>query len=205
MEENTQNALFNLMQNVIDKLDVIEVKIQDNNPILKNFLERKNNEITILLENQTSNQTKLLNACKNSEKRLESTIKLNKPTPSQNNYIEYSLIGNNSRIKPWILLSVLFSLTTIWCSIKYLPSYFLDRSEIMQKQNEYKTFYNYTFLKEFEGNKQTRADNILSKIKKSDSALTREYNKLFNTYSIEIQKKELKKKLKALEKNDHQN
>lgn len=205
MEENTQNALFNLMQNVIDKLDVIEVKIQDNNPIVKNFLERKNNEITILLENQTSNQTKLLNACKNSEKRLESTIKLNKPTPSQNNYIEYSLIGNNSRIKPWILLSVLFSLTTIWCSIKYLPSYFLDRSEIMQKQNEYKTFYNYTFLKEFEGNKQTRADIILSKIKKSDSALTREYNKLFNTYSIEIQKKELKKKLKALEKNDYQN
>lgn len=199
MDQNTSKALFTLMQKVVDKLDIITEKVNTKNEIeLSGIIIKKNNETKELISKTINNQALLNKTNLDIENRIINSIIDNKTTPSISNHTEYSLLGSKSHFSPKTLIFMLFSLVIIWCSLKYIPSYFIENSSLSKKKEEYQLFYNYMYLKQFKNDKVISAKEILKKIIQKDSVFMKEYHTLLNTYTREIRKQELKEKLNSL-------
>jgi hypothetical protein len=202
MEENTNNAIFTLMQKVVDKLDTISKDVNNiDQTELSHVFSEENEKLKNLIETTISNQH-VLDQKILSKKEIDDSIKENAVTPNVNNYTEFSLLGSKSHFKPKTLIIMLFSLLIIWSSIKYLPSYFMEKSSISKAKEDYQIFYNYFYFKEFEKNKNAAANEILKKIIQKDPIFMEEYQTLLSTYQREIKKQELKEQLNALDNND---
>ncbi|SDS19577.1 hypothetical protein SAMN05216503_2281 [Polaribacter sp. KT25b] len=202
MEENTNNAIFTLMQKVVDKLDAISKDVSNiDQTELSHVFSEENEKLKNLIETTISNQH-VLDQKILSKKEIDDSIKENAVTPNVNNYTEFSLLGSKSHFKPKTLIIMLFSLLIIWSSIKYLPSYFMEKNSISKAKEDYQIFYNYFYFKEFEKNKNAAANEILKKIIQKDPIFMEEYQTLLSTYQREIKKQELKEQLNALDNND---
>ena len=203
MEENTNKAIFTLMQKVVDKLDAISKDVNKKDQTeLVDIVKKTNVAITALVTDMFNSQTKLLQTSSDISDEVSSCLKENKITPTVNNYTEYSLLGSKSHFKPWVIGVFIFSLVTVWCSIKYLPSYYMEKNSISKAKEDYQIFYNLVYIKEFEKNKNTSANEVLKKIKQKDPIFMEEYKTLFSTHQREIKKQELKEALKLLDNND---
>ena len=203
MEENTNKAIFTLMQKVVDKLDAISKDVNKKDQTeLVDIVKKTNVAITALVTDMFNSQTKLLQTSSDISDEVSSCLKENKITPTVNNYAEYSLLGSKSHFKPWVIGVFFFCLVTIWCSIKYLPSYFIEKSSLSKAKEDYQIFYNYVYLKEFKNDKNTIANETLKKVQQKDTLFMKEYHTLLNTYQREIRKQELKEELKLLDNND---
>ena len=203
MEQNTTTAIFNLMQNVVDKLDAMseDLKGKEDNE-LKNMLAENSNEIKISIQQSINNQTGLAQIIQKSEGKIIESLEKNKTTPSVNNYIEYNVFGSKSHFKPLSLLFVAFALVVVWSSIKYLPSYFNESSLLSKEKEDYELFYNYVYLQQFKKSEIITADASLKRIQDKDSLFLKEYNALLETYQRERKKQQLKEELKSLESHD---
>ena len=203
MEQNTTTAIFNLMQNVVDKLDTMSENLKGNEDNeLKDMLAENSNEIKISLKKAISNQTGLAQIIQTSEGKIIESFEKNKTIPSVNNYTEYNLIGSKSHFKPLSLLLFAFALVVVWSSIKYLPSYFNESSLLSKEKEDYELFYNYVYLQQFKKSEIITADVFLKKIKDKDTLFLKEYNALLETYQKERKKQQLKDELKSLESHD---
>lgn len=203
MEQNTTTAIFNLMQNVVDKLDTMSENLKGNEDNeLKDMLAENSNEIKISLKKAISNQTSLAQIIQTSEGKIIESFEKNKTIPSVNNYTEYNLIGSKSHFKPLSLLLFAFALVVVWSSIKYLPSYFNESSLLSKEKENYELFYNYVYLQQFKKSEIITADVFLKKIKDKDTLFLKEYNVLLETYQKERKKQQLKDELKSLESHD---
>ncbi|MEZ7515361.1 hypothetical protein [Flavobacterium frigidarium] len=203
MEQNTTTAIFNLMQNVVDKLDTLSENLKgkkDNE--LKDMLAESSNEIKVGLKKAISNQTSLVQIIQTSEGKIIESFEKNKTIPSVNNYTEYNLIGSKSHFKPLSLLLFAFALVVVWSSIKYLPSYFNESSLLSKEKEDYELFYNYVYLQQFKKSKTITADSFLKRIQDKDTLFLKEYNALLKTYKKERKKQQLKDELKSLESHD---
>jgi hypothetical protein len=203
MEQNTTTAIFNLMQNVVDKLDALSENLkgkEDND--LKDMLVESSNEIKISIKKAISNQTSLAQIIQTSEGKIIELFEENKTAPSVNNYTEYNLIGSKSHFKPLSLLLVAFALVVVWSSIKYLPSYFNESSLLSKEKEDYELFYNYVYLQQFKKSEIITADVFLKRIQDKDTLFLKEYNALLETYQKERKKQQLKDELKSLESHD---
>jgi hypothetical protein len=203
MDQNTATAIFNLMQNVVDKLDAMsqDLKGKEDNE-LKDMLTENSNEIKVSLKKSINNQTSLAQIIQTSEGKLIESFEKNKTIPSVNNYTEYNLIGSKSHFKPLSLLFVAFALVVVWSSIKYLPSYFNESSLLSKEKEDYELFYNYVYLQQFKKAEIITADVFLKRIQDKDTLFLKEYNTLLKAYQKERKKQQLKDELKSLESHD---
>lgn len=203
MEQNTTTAIFNLMQNVVDKLDAISQDLEgkgDNE--LKNILAENSNELKLRIKKVIENQSGLAQVIQSSEEKIIQSFEKNKATPSVNNYTEYNLIGSKSHFKPLSLLLAVFAVVVIWSSIKYLPSYFNESSVLSKEKEDYELFYNYVYLQQFKKSEVITADSFLKRIQDKDTLFLKEYHTLLKAYQKERKKQQLKDELKSLESHD---
>ncbi len=200
MENLNAEAVFNLMQNIVDKLDEVSAKIDIKNDDVEkpesDFLINLSVEFNKILLQQ-NNILKGTNAFK---QELTSSLKLNEGTNETHNY-EYIMFGKDSPLNTKFLILVIAFVCVSWSGIKYLPSYFLEHSEIKQEKENYQIFYNYTYLKQVESknNGVQKSVVILNKIKKGDNQLLEEYSSLLTRYQKQIRKQELETELKKLQ------
>lgn len=203
MDENTSKAIFNLMQNVVDKLDAISKDLNKKEPVkTNNHLIKNDKETTELILRTIQNQVKLEQITLQIENRIINSIKNNRITPAVNNYTEYSLFGSKSYLKPRTVILMIFSLVIIWSSIKYLPSYITEQSLLSREKEAYQIFYNYVYLKQFKNHEIITDNEILKKINQKDSIFMEEYQTLISNLQKELRKQELKEELNSLDNND---
>lgn len=202
MDTNTENAIYHLMQNVIDKLNIIENKI--NEKVNLKTDEKKSTEIeelNAIIEHSVSSIEKSLKASQQQiTKILMSINERVNVVPNVNHYKEFSLFGKQTNVKPKRVYFAIICLVIVWFSIKYLPKYYIEHSQLKKDKIVFQTFYEYTFLNQFSNSKTITADEILKKIKIKDTLLMKDYNKLYRDFSIEMRKRELEKALQNLEK-----
>lgn len=203
MDQNTTNAIFNLMQNVVDKLDTIsqDLKNKDDKE-LNDIIIRNSNEIKVYLKKTINNQAELADQNLVSEGKIIEYMEKKISTPSIKNYTEFNLFGNKSHFKPSSLVLLAFSLVLVWSSIKYLPNYFSNNSLLTREKEDYELFYNYIYLNQFKSTEIFTADKILKRIQDKDTLFLKEYNTLLKTYQKEVKKQQLKEELKSLGNND---
>jgi len=203
MDQNTTTAIFNLMQNVVDKLDSLSQDLKENkNNDLNDIIIKNSDEIKIYLKKFIDNQTNLAALNLVTEGRIIESIEKNKITPSINNYTEYNLFGSKSHFKPLSLVIIAFALVAVWSSIKYLPTYFNENSTLTKEKEDYELFYNYVYLSQFKNSENITANKLLKRIQNKDTLFLKEYSILFKTYQKEMKRKQLKEELKILERND---
>lgn len=202
MDSNSENAIYHLMQNVIDKLDTIENNIhqKEKDKYLKINFETMG-EIEKGIENffkaqliQFENSNKELSA------KLITLIEKNNTIPTVNNYKEYNIFGNQSNFNPKQLIYLVIGITILWFSFKFLPRYYIEHSTLKKEKLVFQTYYEYTFLKQFSNSDKISAEEVYTKIKNNDTIIMNEYKMLLKEFSKEIKKRELERQLKSLEK-----
>lgn len=203
MNENTDKAIFTLMQKVVDKLEAISKDINNKDHVeISDIIIKKDDETKELISKTIKNQAILNQTSLNIENRIINAIEKNKATPSVNNYNEYSLLGSRSHFKPFTLIIMLFVLVITWSSIKYIPPYFIENSLLNKEKKEYELFYNYVYLNQFKSGKINIASEILKKVRQKDTLFMKEYYTLLSTNKREIRKQKLKEELNSLNYND---
>ena len=203
MDQNTTTAIFNLMQNVVDKLDSLSQDMKNKEDSeLNDIIVKNSNEIKVYLKKSIDNQTNLAKQNLVVENRIIESIEKNRTTPSINNFTEYNLFGSKSHFKPLSLVLIAFTLVLVWSSIKYLPTYFSNKSALTREKEDYELFYNYVYLNQFKSSETVTADKFLKRIQDKDTLFLKEYNTLLKTYQKEVKKQQLKEELKSLENND---
>lgn len=200
MENNTQEAIFNLMQNIIDSLDELSSKIDTKNDNVtkteSDFLTNLPVEFNKILLTQKN----ILNQIDASKQELTNSLISNNGTNDTRNY-EYIIFGKDSPLNTIFLIYIIAFVVISWSGIKYLPSYYLEHSELKQEKENYQLFYNYTYLKQVESknNGAQKSVVIFNKIKKRDNQLLEEYSSLFARFQKQIRKQELETELKKLQ------
>ncbi|SDF26563.1 hypothetical protein [Cellulophaga baltica] len=203
MDQNPTHVIFNLMQNVVDKLDALSQDLNNNKGNeLNDVITNNSNEIKAYLKKSIDNQVSLSKQNLAIEVRINESIEKNKTIPSINNFTEYNLFGNKSHFKPFSLIIIAFALVVIWSSIKYLPTYLNESSLLSKEKEDYELFYNYVYLNQFKSSETITAAKILKKIQDKDTLFFREYRSLLKMYQKEIKKQQLKEELNILEDND---
>lgn len=200
MDQNTTNAIFNLMQNVVDKLDNISQNLNTSKGTELDEINKSNSEIKELVTKSMGVQEKIFEKNQDVENRIAQSIEKQKAAPITNSYIEYSFFGRESSFKPRTMIIVLFGLVLTWSSIKYLPSYFNEKSLLKKEKEDYKLFYDLVYLNQYKNGEKITADAFLNKIKAKDEEVIKEYNALFKSYKNEMRKRELEDELKTLDK-----
>lgn len=203
MDENTNKALFTLMQKVVDKLETISKDVNRKEQTeLEDIIKDTNVQTDKLVVQLVEALSKLLQNSLDTKNEIVEYVKESIETPNVNNYTEYSLFGSKPHFKPWVIVVIIFSLVTVWCSAKYLPSYFTERSLLSKERAEYQIFYNYVYFKQIRKDEHNIANEILKKIKQKDTLFMKEYQTLLKNHQREIKKQELKEQLNALNNND---
>lgn len=200
MENLNAEAVFNLMQNIVDKLDEVSAKIDIKNDDVEkpesDFLINLSIELNKILLQQ-NNILKGINAY---NQELTNSLKLNEGTNETHNY-EYIMFGKDSPLNTKFLVYIIAFVYISWSGIKYLPPYFSSQSELQLEKDTYEQFYNYLYLKQVKSknNGIQKVEVILDKIKKRDKQLLEEYNSLFERYKNQIRKQQLENELKKLQ------
>lgn len=202
MEENTNNDILIIMQKVLDKLKHLSEAIDQNNAELNGIFIQNNTELYKVLEKIGKSLVLAHESIGNLGNKVIETIEKNKAIPNVNNYTEYSLLGSKSYFKPLTLIIMLFSLVLIWSTIKYVPPYLIEYSDLKKEKEEYIFFYNYVYLNQFKNEGKTTANEILNKYRENDTLLMKEYHNLINVYEKKIRKQQLEEELKLLENHD---
>lgn len=202
MEENANNDILIIMQKVLDKLKHLSEATDKNNAELNGIFIQNNTELYKVLEKICKSLVLAHESIGNLGNKVIETIEKNKTIPNVNNYTEYSLLGSKSQFKPLTLIIMLFSLVLIWSTIKYVPPYLIEYSDLKKEKEEYLFFYNYVYLSQFKNEGKTSANEILNKYRENDTLLMKEYHNLINVYEKEIRKQQLEEELKLLENHD---
>jgi len=193
MDENTNNAIFNLMQKVVDKLDEIFEKLNQKKEAKSNEPHSNiNDEINTKLLEIINYQKITLKRYLLLDKKISDSLKTKNNLKNK----EYYLIDKNDFIKPRMIFLILFALITIWSSFKFIPKYFLEKSNLKKDKRAYELFYNYVYLKQFESSVKTSADIILEKIYQNDTVFITEYNLLLKTHQKQVKKNQQLNKIK---------
>lgn len=200
MDQNTTNAIFNLMQNIVDKLDNISQNQTTNKGSELNAMTNSCLELKDFITKSSTVQHSFLENYKNLENRIKELSEKSNKNVITNNYKEFSLFGKESSFKPVTMIIILFCLVITWSSIKYLPSYFNEQSVLKKEKEEYQFFYQYTYLNQFKYTDKTTANTILKKIKENDEGIIKDYHILLQTYTREQRKRELEEELQKLKK-----
>ncbi|MDD7914093.1 MULTISPECIES: hypothetical protein [Polaribacter] len=175
------------------KLESLNKKILEISEELKRIFKNSNNEVL--------NKKKLEVSLEKISKNLEKTIQ-NHKTPINNSIKkEIIIFGKDSPFTSKLLLISIICLLIFSYGFKYIPPYLKERNTNQLEIKNYQNFYNYLYLLYYkdDGKLDNQYSRLLNKIKQNDSAITKEYNQLFNMYNKSIKKKELEKQLKELE------
>ncbi|WP_111706575.1 hypothetical protein [Lutibacter citreus] len=200
MENSNTKAVFNLMQNIVDKLDEVSAKIDIKNDTVQkpesDFLTNLPIEFNKLLLQQ-NNISKRIDTY---NQELTNSLKSSIGTNETNNY-ECIIFGKDSPLNTKFVIIVIAFICISWAAIKYVPPFLLNRSELKQEKENYQTFYNYIYLKKFESHKELPQDleNLFEKIKSKEAILMNEYNELNEVYKKEMRKQKLESELKKLQ------
>lgn len=194
MEKKDIDAIYNLMQNVSDKLghitDKIESKI-NNQP--KNDCGNQSKVDQLIAQQKISH--KYLNYLKQSiEEKNKTTIE------PKNNYHEYVLFGKDSSMNNSRLFTMICTVLIFWLGFKYIAPIVFEKEKIELENSNYKMMYCYLYLKGLRNESLSVPINLLmDQIQTKDSSLLNEFSTLVNSYEKKKRRIELENELEKLE------
>jgi hypothetical protein len=200
MDESTNKAVFNLMQNIIDGQDEILNKLNKKGEVHYGKLVMKEvSKLTDFNEQILLNQASLAKNQNSVEEAILSNLKEVVAIPSVSHNYEYSFIGKDPSIKPKRMLFIAVGFTAVMLSAMYIPPFFIEKNHLKEERENYEMFYRYLVSVQFERYNKTYADKILDKIKSKDSLFMDNYNRVTTIYDTEVRKQQLKEELMQLE------
>lgn len=199
MSDSNNDITLKLMQNVSDKLDDILTNISESKGAKIDqelLLEQKHNFKTLIENQETINK----NLC-NSKNTLKEILNENPTVVNQSHKSEYMLFGKDTPFTSKLLLSLIFVALVCFPMFKYIPSYLNEKSSITEERDNYKLFYDYVFLNEFDNTKTVPTDLVetLNIIKDKDSAFINYVQRLHSKYATHLKKENLKAELQKLQ------
>lgn len=223
-DEKAIKAITILMQNVVNKLDDISKNIDSQKK--DNSIEKSLQKIYEISESENGNILSEISVLKESLKESNDLNKLETQLTEMrqgiNNFeIDFqkvieskpeNIVTNNKTIivfgddATFSVKTLLFFLTVIvicWSSIKYLPSYFSERSNLKVQKDLYYDYYKFNYYLKFQQEDQKGIEymeRVLEMIQTNDSSFVKKYEELQRSYSNEIKKRELESQLKELDK-----
>ena len=200
MENNTQEVIFNLMQNVVDKLNEVSAKIDIKNENVGKPESDILTNLSIEFNKSVLQQNAIVKQIGTSTQELTNTLKSTKGTNETYNY-KYIIFGKDSPLNTKFVISIIAFVVISWSGIKYLSSYFLQQSDLQQEKENYELFYNYYYLKQFKNRKEipNNVANLFKKIQNKEPSFMNEYKVLNKSFDKEIRKQELENELKKLQ------
>lgn len=199
MSHSNNDITIKLMQNVSDKLDDILTNISESKGAKIDqelLLEQKDNFKTLIENQETINK----NLCI-SKNTLKEILNENPTVVNQNHKSEYMIFGRDSPFSSKLLLALIFTVIVCIPMFKYVPEYLIENSSIKEERDNYKLFYDYVFLNEFDNTKTVPTDLVetLNIIKDKDSAFINYVHRLHSKYATHLKKENLKAELQKLQ------
>jgi len=222
-EEKAIKSVTFLMQNVVNKLDDISKKI-DSQKLDKSTEETyqkisadsdKKSEIILKeidvikqglnkpidLAEIESSLTDLRQGINNMDASFQKVLE-KKPDSVTTHNKSVTVFGDDATFSVKTLFILLAFTIICWSAIKFLPSYFSERSELEKEKQLYYDYYKFNYYLNFEQEDKkgiNYMEKILDAIESNDSLFVKKYEELQISCSNELKKKELKKQLKQLD------
>ena len=221
-EEKAIKSVTFLMQNVVNKLDDISKKIESQKldkstaetyqkisavsiqkseliikeiDAIKEVLQKPND-----LNEIESSLTDLRQGINNMDVHFQKVLKT-KPANVTTNNKSVTVFGDDATFSVKTLFILLAFTFICWSAIKFLPSYFSERSELEKEKQLYYEYYKFNYYLNFEQEDKKGIkymEKILGAIESNDSSFVKKYEELKISYSNELKKRELENQLKQL-------
>jgi len=200
MENLNNEAIFNLMQNVVDKLDEVSAKVDIKNNTAEKHESNFLTNLPIQFNKLVLQQNAIFKQIDTSKQELINSLKSTKGTNETHNN-KYIMFGKDSPLNTRFVIYMIAFVIISWSGIKYLPPAIQEQSELQQEKKNFELFYNYLYLKQIDSknNSAQKLEVILNKIKNGNDNIYKEYNSLLTRYQKELRKQELENELKKLQ------
>ncbi len=194
-----EKIVLNLMQNVSDKLDDISSNLKElNQTSLHNNKSESNEEYltAIIREIYSTQQEMSLNIIREQKrqiKNIEETI---------DNTKQFIVFGKDTSIISKGVLLIILLLLIFSNSIKHVPNYLNERSQIKKEREDYKQVYDFLLLYHYDdkdGYDKTLSD-LLKHSKSKKPAFINKLKSLRKKHNKDLKIKKVKNHLKELEK-----
>lgn len=193
-----EKIVLSLMQNVSDKLDDISSNLKELNQTGLNKKEAESNEeyLTAVIREIYSSQQEISSKIIREQKR-----QIEKIEPTIDNTRQFFIFGKDTSITSKGILIIIFLMIIFSNSIKHIPSYLNERSEIKKERNEYKQVFDFLFLYHHDDKDgyATRLSNLLKDSKNKNPVFVNKLKLLRKKHDKSLKKKELKEQLKKLD------
>jgi len=184
MDKKDIDAIYNLMQNVSDKLGGLSSKIESKNhePEIENIIKKQDTTIAYLVH--------LINGLEKSTKtKSENT----------NNYNEYVLFGKDSSMNSRILFILASLIFVAWLGFKYLAPVISKQDKLELENTNYRMMYEYLYLKDTRQEPANYTMQQLAKhIQTRDANFLEEFNKMVSEHRLIKRRIELENELEKL-------
>ncbi len=184
MDKKDIDAIYNLMQNVSDKLGGLSSKIESKNhgSEVQNIIKKQDTMIAYLVhltnDMEKSNMTKSENT---------------------NNYNEYVLFGKDSTMNSRILFILASLIFVAWLGFKYLAPIVSKQDKLELENTNYRMMYEYLYLKDTSQEPTNYTMQQLAKhIQTRDANFIKEYNKMISQHRLTKRRMELENELEKL-------
>lgn len=187
MDKKDIDAIYNLMQNVVDKLDNISNKIES--------------------ENQNKNEPEIQNILKKQDTTIGYLIHLNdglenrnkEKTETANNYNEYVLFGKDSTMNNRLLFILASFILIAYLGFKFLAPVIIEKGELESQNANYQIMYEYLYLKGLRNEPiKYSIEQIAKQIRSRDAIFLEEYDKMVSEDKMIKRRIELETELKKL-------
>lgn len=184
MDRKDIDAIYNLMQNVSDKLSGLSNKIDSKNhePEVQNIIKKQDTTIAYLVH--------LTNGLEKSTKtKSENT----------NNYNEYVLFGKDSTMNSRVLFILASLIFVAWLGFKYVAPVIVKQEKLELENTNYRMMHEYLYLKDIreEPSNYTMLQ-LVKNIQTRDANFLKEFNKMVSQHRLTRRRIELENELEKL-------
>jgi len=187
MDKKDIDAIYNLMQNVVDKLSSLSNKIElesqkANKPEIQNILKKQETTIGYLVHISDS---------------LEGADKTKKETV--NNHNEYILFGKESAMNNRLLFTLASLIIIAWLGFKFLVPVIIEQDKIKLENKNYRIMHDYLYLKDIRGEDANQSiDGLMKQIQTQDTIFLNEFRTMLTEHKTIQRRMQLENELKQL-------
>jgi len=183
MDNKDIDAVYNLMQNVSDKLSSISSQFETKSQ------NEDEPQIQQILDRQEAIGEYLVSLNKEKKKNLGQV----------NNHNEYVLFGKDSTMNSRLFFVLASLIIMIWLGFKYLAPVLTEQKILQTENRNYKMMQDYLYLKAMsDENSIVPINQLMKKIKSNDANFIKEFNYMLNQHKKIERRLELENELKKL-------
>ncbi len=184
MENNDIDAVYNLMQKLVDSntdiLNKLQSNVKDNQD---EFIEKLAEKLDAIIHYLSTDHEKLI-----------STIDRIK-TPTK----QYMLFGKDSPLNTRFLFILVSLVFIFWYGFKYVSPEIVNSKRAAIELQSHRIMMDYLFLKEYEkGRKSNRFLELYQRIEQNDQNVFKDYMLLKTKHEKEMKIQELNNQIKSL-------